>query len=751
MRGAVVLVVALWGCAKSSSVTCEEGTELERTCPSGQACDDVHHLCVPHDALTSCVGQANDSDCNAGGEPGFCRDEVCIGVHCGDGIAIGGELCDGTDFKGKTCQDFRYYDETPLACTDTCSLDFAACTGTCGDGIVDPAHELCDGTLPALACTDFGFGAGLLGCSNNCGPKLDDCIFFGWHTPKLAPNTVTDIAGTSESNVYEVGIVTTMQHYDGKVWNDVDVSNCVPDTTLPTLQAVDTLADGDAWVGAKTSSGTALLHVVGTACTPYETSLVSDITDIAALSPTDIWLTTGVTNASTYHFDGTTFELRDSGTQTNVWAASTSDVYTWDTTSLRRWTGSAFSNVTLPASPAIGRIDTVWGTSSSDVYLGGADTSNVILLLHFNGSDWQQVPTEPITGRVTSVGKATGHLFIGVGVGPVLSPSPHVLASDGTAWIDLAMPAPGGAPHLISTPSGHLFVSMTTSKALERYDGAVVIDVQPSTPFEGAHAVAKLADLGFVVSQGGDFYVWNGADFTKDATFPGTNYKDLSIGPGGTLYLVSDAGIRKVVNGNMTNVDTSVIAQGSHIWAGGANDVWIVTGANDLKLARYNGTDTTVCATCGPFTDAVTSIWGAATNDIWAVGDSGTMRHWDGTTWTLQPQLITRAWAEITGWAANDVVALASFNGAYAYDGTSWRSLDFPIPGFRLNTIWGTSGKDFFVGSANGYVFHYDGMYWTPVELGTLQGAVASMGKGDAAFFFDDSGVVHELVRTTPW
>lgn len=758
MQRAGVLLLALCACVKTESITCELGTENERTCPAHEACDDTHHLCVPDDAMSACADKDNDADCTAGGAPGFCREHVCIGVHCGDGIAVGGELCDGDDLRGKTCQDFpRFYDPAPLHCTDSCGLDFSACTGTCGDGVLDSAHELCDGAPPQLACTDFGFGAGYLACSSNCGPQFDDCKFFGWHTPYLAPNTVFDFAASSDSNVFEVGLGVTMQHYDGRFWADVDLSACM--ASSPTLAAVDTIANNDAWVGAKLASGVALAHVTPTACTSYPTTTLTDITDIDVVSPTDIWVTTGVTNASTYHFDGQTFTLRDPGVQTNVWAASSTDVYTWSSTigasTLRHLTGGAFSAVTLPTTaPALRTIDVVWGTSSADVYVGGSDTSLNTLLFHNDGTGWQLVSTTnatgPIPGRVTSVGKANGRLFMGVAVGATSPANPHVWALDGTVWVDLGMPAPGGDPRMLISSTGQMVVSLSGSKAIERYDGAVVIDRTPSPGFKALHAIEKRADTAYAVSTVGDFYVWDGATFTKDTSQTGVSFKDVTVGPAGAVYMATDAGIKKRANNVISAVDSTANAISTRIWSNGATDMWVVTG-NGFKLGHYTGAATAVCATCGPYTDAVYSIWGSATNDVWAVGDNGTIRHWDGSQWTLQPQLITREWQEVTGWAANDVIAMAKFSGVYAFDGTSWKTLGFPIPGFHLTTIWGTSGKDFFVGSPNGYLFHYDGAHWTPVAIPTLSGAVASMGDGDTIFFFDETQVVHELVRTKTW
>ncbi len=39
----------------------------------------------------------------------------------------------------------------------------------------------------------------------------------------------------------------------------------------------------------------------------------------------------------------------------------------------------------------------------------------------------------------------------------------------------------------------------------------------------------------------------------------------------------------------------------------------------------------------------LTSVWGTAPNDVWAAGDYGRLRHWDGTTWTQAALMVTSA------------------------------------------------------------------------------------------------------------
>src|SRR5438067_12892879 len=101
----VVVMAWLWlasGCVSSKALTCEQGTANERICPFGNACDDVHHLCVSADQLTSCDGLVENADCTVAGAAGLCRDHVCLPVSCGDGIVQVSEKCDGDKLGSAT-------------------------------------------------------------------------------------------------------------------------------------------------------------------------------------------------------------------------------------------------------------------------------------------------------------------------------------------------------------------------------------------------------------------------------------------------------------------------------------------------------------------------------------------------------------------------------------------------------------------------------------------------------------------------
>ncbi|PKN25875.1 MAG: hypothetical protein CVU65_07330, partial [Deltaproteobacteria bacterium HGW-Deltaproteobacteria-22] len=91
--------------------------------------------------------------------------------RCGDGIIqeAFAEQCDGAALDGQTCVSLNYYGGQ-LTCGPACTFDVTNCAlfGRCGDGLIQSAHEACDGAnLNELTCESLGW-TGTLACSGTC-------------------------------------------------------------------------------------------------------------------------------------------------------------------------------------------------------------------------------------------------------------------------------------------------------------------------------------------------------------------------------------------------------------------------------------------------------------------------------------------------------------------------------------------------------------------------------------------------------
>ena len=140
---------------------------------------------------------------------------------------------------------------------------------------------------------------------------------------------------------------------------------------------------------------------------------------------------------------------------------------------------------------------------------------------------------------------------------------------------------------------------------------------------------------------------------------------------------------------------------------------WIV-GEKGALFALIN--QTSWIATPSNTSATLNDVWIASGSDAWAVGENGTLMHWNGTAWAPYP--ITNEAGPVPtlravwGADAKDVWAVG-VNGTVArYDGSSW-SVTRSGEGYSLNDIWGSSASDVYAVGSDGKVLHFDGSVWT--------------------------------------
>jgi hypothetical protein len=91
-------------------------------------------------------------------------------------------------------------------------------------------------------------------------------------------------------------------------------------------------------------------------------------------------------------------------------------------------------------------------------------------------------------------------------------------------------------------------------------------------------------------------------------------------------------------------------------------------------------------------------LWGFSGHDIWAVGDQGVTRHWNGEAWKVVPAPIISNLHGVWGSRSDNVWAVGEDGVVIHWDGTSWTVKDIPFsaeerPRFRAvagtdNDVW---------------------------------------------------------------
>lgn len=168
-----------------------------------------------------------------------------------------------------------------------------------------------------------------------------------------------------------------------------------------------------------------------------------------------------------------------------------------------------------------------------------------------------------------------------------------------------------------------------------------------------------------------------------------------------------------------------------------ADDVVVV--GNDGLVLRWDGTRWDREET--PTTLDLWGVWGAAPDDVWAVGggpnespdgptEVAVALHWDGTAWREVdvPGPEDGQFFKVWGTGADDVLIVGSDLTVSRWDGATWAPQNVRWEGGRsdndLISLWGTGPDRIAIagGRNNGILVTWDGGSWTVHDLSPVPG-----------------------------
>jgi hypothetical protein len=107
------------------------------------------------------------------------------------------------------------------------------------------------------------------------------------------------------------------------------------------------------------------------------------------------------------------------------------------------------------------------------------------------------------------------------------------------------------------------------------------------------------------------------------------------------------------------------------VWTDGADGVWIAGNGiygQGGSVLRFDGNGTQMILTGQK---DVNALWGSAPDDVWLVGDYGTLHHWDGVRWTSLGFGIEHI-RDVDGCASDDVWAVGHHGLVLHWNGEGW-------------------------------------------------------------------------------
>lgn len=178
------------------------------------------------------------------------------------------------------------------------------------------------------------------------------------------------------------------------------------------------------------------------------------------------------------------------------------------------------------------------------------------------------------------------------------------------------------------------------------------------------------------------------------------------------------------------------------VWGTSSSDIFAVgkTGS----IVHFNG------SAWGSMTSGTDNIlrgvWGSSGSDVWAVGNSGTIIHFDGSDWSdwsLPGPGAPDLWG-VWGSSSTNVFFVGSGGNIVHYtDGATW---DWRTVGTSsLYDVWGSSASDVYAVGMDGTILHFNGSDWSPITSATSVGLMGVWGSSSSDIFAvgDYGTIVH--------
>lgn len=753
-----VLLFGLFGCVDTPGPVCASGVY----CPSGQVC--LGSECVPKDQVFACDGLDSGAPCNASDFAGLCRAGVCQPAVCGNGYI------DVTDEVEELCDDGN------LVPGDGCSAD---CQTRCGDGVLDVEREVCDTMAPNhQTCLTQGYDMGALGCDVSC-ERVDTsrCTSFSWNPVGDIPDDwhITGMWAFSSQDVYAVGAVGEVPpedlllcdncgylfRYDGASGAGWQKFQPVPGSTRP-LTSIWAASPDEMFIAGV---GNQMWRYDGSDWTAMDTGLANPANFFY-----DMWGTDTDNIFAIYRefslphptpgiiqYDGHTWQpmewpsewqmsgiwARDAD---NVYLAATSGVYLYDGNPEKTWTRVSTH----------GGLNGIWGNSREIIAVG--DLGRIIRQSEDTGGMWTEMDSGVDTHLLRVWADENSNFFAAGADGVILRKSVET-----DEWTQMNSGVDDYITDLFGLGSVDIFAVGTYGTALHCCGWEQM--TTPELPRYTNQLVSVDDSCVYVVSQSG---VIVRHDMDEDAGF-----ESVATGTSNALHDLwgadCDAGVYAVgTNGAILRFDgnswqsmaSGTIQRLHGVWGSDVDNVFAV---GDLgTVVHWNGVAWRTLDVPSEIAEIdLLDVWGADENTIFIAGRQSSLVRYERDLlsgeedWThMQLEQLYYPLYSIWGvdkcnvWAAGQRVMHYRCGENGAPD--TWEIVDLlRDPLVELMKVWGTAWNDIFVSGSEGTLLHFDGADWSQVRSPTVRGIRAMSATTDkrSLYIMDTKERIYRLTR----
>ncbi|HTS89496.1 MAG TPA: hypothetical protein VMG41_13470 [Gemmatimonadales bacterium] len=413
-------------------------------------------------------------------------------------------------------------------------------------------------------------------------------------------------------------------------------------------------------------------------------------------------------------WNGTSWGFSASGTTNGLNAvsavSSTSAIAVGSGGVALQWNGTTWKSLTTGTASSLRG---VWCASATSCFAVG----DAGLFMNWNGTSWSALTTEPYSDTLYAVwGTSATDIYVAGQKGALIH-------WNGSGWTD---------------------TGISSDRTLRGIWGSSATDVY----------VVGDADTTNGMPNGA---IWHGSgtttsNWSKQSTLPVTVNLQAVGGTGSTnVFAVGPAGVvlQNTSGGtSWTNITSTVVAGASLTSvAGSGTDVFLGGLGGTLKSSTNSGVNWT--GTSGSTGgNNLNWVWGSASNDVYAVGDAGTILHWNGSSLGAVTSGTTANLYGVFGTTATDLYAVGSGGTIlHSANGTTWTAMTSGTTD-SLFSVWGTSSTDVWAVGQAATVLHYNGTTWSPVVVDSAKdgtGAPLDLGgvwgtASNNVFIVGDSG-----------
>ena len=502
---------------------------------------------------------------------------------------------------------------------------------------------------------------------------------------------------------------------DGYVWSGHVDSQSV---TIEDLRSISIVAANDIW--AVGDSGI-FLHYNGSNWIESTNTITSNVHAIDMVNTTYGWAVGG--SKKIWRYDGVNWtEQEDFGPRIFYTIDILNANYGWiagNKGGVFKWDGNWLE------SPGLGNNVTLRGVDIIDLNDGWIVGENGEIY-HYDGADWNSFAPSPTINDIYAID------MISSSDGWIVGENGEIYHYDGVDWSPISSPT---------------------------INDIYAIDMMSSSD-------------GWIVGKNGEIYYYDGADWNPFVPSPTTNdlnsvamisqNEGWSLGENGTIlnyalaYYNTGTFLSRVFDGVITDPSWDIIYWQENLplasnitlstrtgstptpdasWTGWSAEMTnevssqIPPAQKNNQYLQYRATltrGTDPLAT--PELDYVTVTYSGVTsfvlndidainaNDVWAVGNTGKVAHYDGNDWSLFIELGGPNILGVDAVDANNIWAVGQTGSVYHYDGVSWSTQS--TGGDTWHAVDMVSTNDGWIGGNSGKIWHYNGVTWSEFDLG---------------------------------